>query len=171
MIYLRRKYVLDLITKELPPYSKYIVYAILAVSLFSYGYIKGQANVYEKGLSETVKIVTLQGKTTQKVITKYIKIKAEEDKKNKEITHEGQSYDIKFPNDDYVFNNFYVRMHDASITGEIPTLSSGDLRDPSGVSVARTLEVAIHNNIVGNQWKDRALLCESWTKAQEEITE
>lgn len=153
----------------LPSYLKYVAYGALAVATFAFGYVKGQAHVYEKGITESVRIVTLQGKTTQKVITKYIKQKEKQDKIDENIKHEGQSYAIRFPNDDYHFNNFYVRMHDASVKGDVPSLSSGDLADPSGVSVSRHLEVSLHNNIVGRQWKDRAQLCEDWALAQEKL--
>lgn len=155
----------------LPSYLKYVAYGALAVATFSYGYIKGQANAFNEQSVVDSRVVVLQGKTTTKYITKYIKVKAEQDKKDEVIKHEGQSYAIKFPSDAYTFNNWYVGVHDASVTGKIPTLSSGDITNSSGISVARQLEVAVNNNVAGRQWKERALLCETWAREQEEITE
>lgn len=155
----------------LPSYAKYVAYGALTLAAFGYGFVKGQQNVYERGLNVVHQLHLVQGKTTTKVITKYIKAKEKQDKVDTEIKHEGQSYAIKFPNDNYVFNNFYVRMHDASVEGNVPSLSSGDLAEPSGVDVSRHLEVSIHNNIVARQWRDRALLCETWAKEQEKLNE
>lgn len=152
----------------LPSYIKYIAYGALAVATFSYGYIKGQSNAFDNQVTTSEKVIIKQGKVTTKIITKYIKVKEEQDKTDEEIKNEGQAYGIKFPSD-YYFNNEYVRLHDSSVTGKLSTLSSGDAGQTSGVSVARQLEVAINNNIAGRQWKERAQLCEEWAKEQEEL--
>lgn len=153
----------------LPPWAKYVALGVLILTTFGYGYIKGQANAYEKGLSESVRVVTLQGKTTQKVITKYVKVKEKQKPIDEEIKHEGQAYAIDFANSKYFFNNRYVRLHDASVEGSVPPLPSGDDGETSRVSEARQLEVAVHNNIVGREWKLLAETCEAWAKKQEEL--
>jgi hypothetical protein len=153
----------------LPFWAKYVAGAVLVVAVFSFGYVKGIERVYDKQQVGETKIIVKQGKVTTRIITKYIKEKEKQNPKDEEIKHEGQSYAIKFPADDYHFNNWYVRLHDSSITGSLSTLSSGSDADPSGVSVARQLEVAINNNIAGRQWKERALTCEEWALEQEEV--
>lgn len=151
----------------LPSWVGYGAVVVLGVVLWGHGYVKGQANVYEKSLNESVRVVTLQGKTTQKVITKYIKQQEKQKPIEEQIKNEGQSYSIKFP-DGYTFNNEYVRLYNQSVTGELSPLPSGNPEDSSGVTPATSLEVGINNNQVAREWKERALTCELWAKEQEE---
>lgn len=157
------------LSSPLPFWSKYVAYGVLAVSLFGYGYIKGQANVYDNLVDNTAKVIIKQGKVTTKIITKYIKVKEKQKPIEEEIKHEGQAYTIDFGDSGHFFNNRYVRLHDASVEGSVPPLSSGDDREASRVSEARQLEIAIHNNIVGRKWKLLAETCENWAKEQEEL--
>lgn len=153
----------------LPFWAKYVAGAVLIAAVFGFGYVKGIERVYDKQQVADTKIIVTQGKVTTKVITKYIKVKEKQDPIDKEIVNEGQAYAIDFPSDTYSFNNWYVRLHDSSVTGSVPPLSSGDDTDPSGISVAKQLNVAINNNIAGRQWKERALTCEEWAKEQEDL--
>ena len=153
----------------LPPWAKYVAFGGLLLSVFGYGYVKGQANVFENSLHESIKVVMLQGKTTQKVITKYVKVKEKQKPIDEETKHEGQAYAIDFADSKHFFNNRYVRVHDSSVEGSLPPLPSRDDRETSRVSEARQLEVAIHNNITGRQWKHLAETCETWVKEQEDV--
>lgn len=153
----------------LPPWAKYVALGGLVIAAFSYGYVKGQANVYKETINETTKVVYLQGKTTEKVVTKYVKVKEKQKPVDEEIKHEGQAYAIDFADSKHFFNNRYVRLHDSSVEGSVPPLPSGDDGETSRVSEARQLEVAIHNNIVGREWKLLAETCEAWAKKQEEL--
>lgn len=150
-----------------PVWLKYVVISVLLVTVWGHGYTKGQANVYEKQLDSTAKLVYIQGKTTTKVITKYIKQKEKQAPIEEQIKKEGQSYAIQFPND-YTFNNEYVRLFNQSVTGNLSTLPSGEPSQSSGVTVSRQLDVSINNNTVAREWKERALTCELWAKTQEE---
>lgn len=153
-----------------PVWLKYVVVAVLLTVVWGHGYVKGQANAYNSVANATSKVVMLQGKVTTKVITKYIKQKAKQAPVEEQIKKEGQSYAIQFPNDTYTFNNEYVRLFNQSVTGSISSLSSGTDGESSGVTIADSLEVGINNNTVARQWKDRALTCEGWAKAQEEAS-
>jgi hypothetical protein len=151
----------------LPSWVGYGAVVLLGVVLWGHGYTKGQANVYEKQATATAKVILLQGKTTTKVITKYIKQQEKQKPIEEQIKNEGQAYAIKFP-DNYTFNNEYVRLYNQSVTGELSSLPSGNPEDSSGVTPATSLEVGINNNQVARDWKDRALTCELWAKEQEE---
>lgn len=157
----------NLTSMVFPAWVRYAVYTVLGVVLFGYGYVKGLDHANTNAVKQDVKTVYVQGQTTTKVITKYIKIKEKQDVVNKEIKNEGDSYTIKFPNDTYRFNNEYVSVYDESITGTIPSLSSGKPGDSTDVSVSENLAVSVNNNIAGRYWKQRALTCEEWVDTQE----
>jgi hypothetical protein len=152
----------------LPFWAKYVAIAVLATVIYGWGYTNGLQKVYKEQANVVPQIVFKQGKVTTKVVTKYIKIREKQEKIDKEIRNEGNSYAIRFPTDSYTFNNEFVRLHDNSVTGRISTLSSGESAADSGVSVSEALSVVVDNNIVGRQWKQRALQCEEWAKVQEE---
>jgi len=152
----------------LPFWVKYVAIAVLATVIYGWGYTNGLQKVYKEQANAVPQIVYKQGKVTTKVITKYIKIKEKQDKIDKEIRNEGNSYAIRFPDDSYTFNNEFVRLYDNSITGSVSTLSSREPAGDSGVSVSEAVPVMVENNIIGRQWKQRALQCEEWAKTQEE---
>lgn len=152
----------------LPEWAKYVAVVLLAAAIWGHGYTKGMERAYNSQLNEVSRIVYLQGKTTTKVVTKYIKQANEIEKKAEEVKHEGQSYDIKFPTDDYIFNNYFVRVYDDSLGLYVPSLSSGTDADPSGVGVSEVLEASVNNNLAGRLWEIRARSCEEWAKKQEE---
>jgi hypothetical protein len=158
----------NLVNFVLPVWAKYVAGALLAAAVWGHGYTKGMERAYNAQLNEVTKIVYKQGKTTTKVVTKYIKQAAEVEKKAEEIKHEGQAYPIKFPDDDYVFNNYFVRVFNESLGMSFPSLSSGADADPSGVEVSEVLEASVNNNFAGKLWEIRAKSCEEWAKKQEE---
>jgi hypothetical protein len=159
---------INLVNFVLPVWAKYVAGALLVAAVWGHGYTKGMERAYNTQLNEVTKIVYKQGKTTTKVVTKYIKQATEVEKKAEEIKHEGQAYPIKFPDDDYVFNNYFVRVFNESIGKSFPSLSSGADADPSGVGVSEVLDVSINNNTAGLIWELRAKSCEEWAKKQEE---
>ena len=152
----------------LPPYVTYLAYALLGFSLFVYGYVKGQSTAYEKQLSAQVETVVLQGKTTTKVITKYIKAKEKQEPKEKEITNESIKY-AESPNaNTSILDNTFIRVYDGAVTGSLPPLPSGESGNTTGVEVSQALPLFVENVQIARQWRDRALLCEAWVKYQEE---
>ena len=153
-----------------PPYVKYAAYALLAVAVFTYGYVKGQAHAYDKQLNAQVEVVTVQGKTTTKVITKYVKQREKQEIKEKEITNESIKYAENPPADDYTLNHGFVGVYDGAVTGVLPSLPSGEYTNPSGIEVSEALPLFVENVQIARQWRDRALLCEAWAKAQEEAS-
>jgi hypothetical protein len=152
----------------LPPWAKYVAAVALVLVVWGHGYVKGQANVYEKQATATERVILKQGKVTTKVITKYVKVKEKQQPIEEQIKNEGQAYAIKFP-DNYSFNNEYVRLFNNSVTGKVSSLSSGTGGEASGVTPATQLEVSIHNHQVARDWKRVAETCEAWVKEQEEL--
>lgn len=148
-----------------PPYVKWVAYGLLAISIFTYGYIQG----IEDRVDAQVNTVYVQGKTTTKVITKYIKQKEKQQLVDKEIKDASHEYATQFADDGYKLNNTFVGVHDAAVQGKLPTLPSGNAGESSGISVSESLPVFVENLQIGKQWKERALLCESWVKEQEEL--
>lgn len=161
--------ILSSIAKTVVPlWVKIAAVAALAASLIGFGFVKGMEHVYKNQAKEVPKIVYVQGKVTTKVVTKYVKQAQTIQKQGEELKKEGQSYAIKFPSDDYIFNNYYVWLYDGSLTGSVPPLSSGESANPSGITVSEALAVSIVNNTAARMWKNRALACEEWTQKQEE---
>lgn len=153
----------------IPWWVKYVAMAIAALALVSFGYIKGIDHEVNQQNKEVAKVVYLQGKVTTKVITKYIKQEQKIKEQGDKLKQEGQSYAIQFPNDHYIFNNYFVSLYDSSITDSIPSLSEGNSSEPSGVGVSQVLQSAINNNTAGRLWEQRAKSCEEWVKNQEEL--
>jgi hypothetical protein len=152
----------------LPPWAKYVAAGFLVMVVWGHGYTKGQANVYEKQVGATERVILKQGKVTEKVIIKYVKQKEKQKPVEEQIKNEGEAYAIKFP-DNYHFNNEYVRLFNNSVTGEVSTLPSGTGGEASGVTPSTQLEISIHNHKVARDWKEVALTCEEWVKKQEEL--
>lgn len=155
----------------IPPWAKYVALAGLFVAVWFHGYVKGLEKSANVQIVETIKIIKQQGEVTTKVVTKYVEKAKAQEKVTETIKKEGQSYAIKFADDNYIFNNYFVRLYDASITGSLPALSSGDDADPSGVEVSEVLGVSIHNNSVGKTWELRAKACEEWVNEQRKLYE
>jgi hypothetical protein len=153
----------------LPWYAKWVALFVLALSIFFYGYVKGSSNEQNKVAIKEIQIVYKQGKVTERIVTKYIKIKQKQQVIDNKTQSEGSSYAIKFPNDSYTFNNEFVRLYDNSATGTISTLPSGEPAGDSRVGVSEVLNTSIGNNIIARSWKIRALECEEWTKEQESL--
>lgn len=154
----------------LPVWVKPVAYAVAAVALVGFGYTKGIEHVYKGQRAATTQLVYKQGKVTTKVVTKYVKVAEKIKSQGEDLKKEGQGYAIKFPSDNYIFNNYYVRLYDSSITGSVPALSGGDTAEPSGVSVSESLSVSLINNVAGRMWKNRALACEEWAEQQEKAS-
>ena len=150
----------------LPTWSRYLAYGVLVISSWGYGYIKGIAHETKALVIHDTKVVIKQGEITTKIITKYVKIKEKQTKLDEGIKQDGKSYAILFPNDNYHFNNEYVRVFNESVTG-VPTLPSGNLGDSTTTTVSEQLSVSVNNNMVARYWKTRAEQCEEWTAEQE----
>lgn len=152
----------------LPVWAKWVALGFLLAATWGHGYVTGMEHVYKKNQEQIVKTVYIQGKTTTKVVTKYIKEAKKIETKGEELKHEGQAYKIQFPNDDYIFNRYFVRVFNESL-GAVSSLSSGDDAADSGVDVSTVLEASVHNNTQGLLWELRAKSCEEWAKEQEEL--
>ena len=150
----------------LPSWSKYVAYALLMVVTWGHGYVTGVKHEDNKMIVHDTKVIIRQGEITTKIITKYIKIKEKQTKLDEGIKQDGKSYSILFPNDNYHFNNEYVRVFNESVTG-VPTLPSGNLGDSTTTTVPEQLSVSVNNNMVARYWKTRAEQCEEWTAEQE----
>jgi hypothetical protein len=159
---------LNLTNFVLPPWAKYVAGVALVLVVWGHGYVKGQANVYEKQATATERVIIKQGKVTEKIIYKYVKQKEKQKPVEEQIRNEGSAYAIKFP-DNYNFNNEYVRLFNMSVTGEVSTLPEGTGGEASGVTPATQLEISIHNHKVARDWKKVAETCEAWAKEQEEL--
>jgi hypothetical protein len=160
---------IDFKSVVLPSYAKWVALALLTLAVWGHGYVNGIERTNDRLVMQDVKIITKQGKTTEKIVKVYVERKTKQAKVDKEIKNEGTSYAIKYPDDGYRFNNEYVWLHDSAIKGTLSPLPSGELGDSSGVTVPETLSVSIHNLTVARQWKERALTCEAWTKEQEQL--
>lgn len=150
----------------LPTWTRYLAYGVLVVASWGYGYVKGVEHETHVNVVHDTKVIIKQGEITTKIITKYIKIKEKQTKLDEGIKQDGKSYSILFPNDNYHFNNEYVRVFNESVTG-VPTLPSGNLGDSTTTTVPEQLSVSVNNNMVARYWKTRAEQCEEWTAEQE----
>jgi hypothetical protein len=153
----------------IPAWGKWLAVSVLVVAVWGHGYVRGIHHAYGKVATATEKIIYKQGKVTTKVITKYIKVAEKIKESGDESIKAGQSYDIKFPNDDYIFNKYFVSVYNSAITGDVSSLPERDAGDPSGVSVAQALDTSVNNIIAGRMWQNRALACEEWTEEQESL--
>jgi len=152
-----------------PAWVKYAAIAGLVVAVWGHGYVKGLDRYVHKAAIADTKIIVKQGKVTEKVVYKYIKESKKIEEQGKALQKEGQSYEIKFPNDNYVFNNYFTWLYDGSISDSVPPLSSGNAADPSGVGVSEAIPVFLNNNTAGRMWEQRAKACEAWAEEQEKL--
>ena len=152
----------------IPWWGKYAVGAALIASVYGYAYVQGLKSGTVQIVEYNTRVIEKQGKVTEKIITKYIKIKEKQKQESEVVTNEGKQYAIQF-HDAYHFNNEFVRLYDQSVKGSIPPLPDRERGEPSSISVPEVLSVSINNTLAGREWKLRAETCENWTKEQEEL--
>jgi hypothetical protein len=152
----------------LPSWVKPVAIAVAVMAIWFHGYSVGLNKAYSEVAQATTKVVYKQGKVTTKVVTKYIKQAEKIEAKAEKVKQEGQAYAIQFPNDDYTFNNYFVRVFNESLPSNLSALPRGADADSSGVAVSEALPVFVNNNTAGVLWELRAKSCEEWAAKQEE---
>lgn len=97
------------------------VAAAVCAGLIGYGYHKGVQRLWEYQAAqarETVRIVTKQGKVTEKVVTKYVKVAGETQVVTNTIEKEVVRYAEKNPG--ACLDDDWRRLHDAAASNTLP---------------------------------------------------
>lgn len=155
----------------LPTWGKWIAILGLTVAAFLFGMLQGVERTNDRQREVETKIIYKQGEVTERIVTEYIYLQQKQEVEDVKIKEAGEAYEITFPDNDFHFNNEFVRLFDASVTGTLSPLSSGEPEENSSVKVSEVLEISIHNNSVARAWELRAHECEAWAKEQEEANQ
>lgn len=147
-----------------------IVAAALAATIWMHGYFKGKAALYEYQAEiarQGVLIVTRQAKATERVITKYVKVREEskttETAINKEVTQYAQT------NPGFCLDAGWRWLHDAAAAHAVPD-SARALDGAGGAPQAATaLETVAENYGACHRTADRLDALQEWVREQQKI--
>ena len=135
------------------------------------GYHKGVQRLWDyqvKQARAAVAIVVKQGKVTERVVTKYITIKAKAQIVERTVEKEVIRYVDKNPG--HCLDPEWGRLHDAS-TGAVPD-PAGGTEDPSRApTAAEALETVTQNNARCIRTADRLDALQEWVSEQQKVNE
>lgn len=144
------------------------VYALTALLLLGgaagWGYHRGVQRLWDYQAEQAqlaVKIVTKQGEVTERVVTKYVKVKAEAVVIEKLVEKEV----IRYANTGHCLDAEWGRLHDAS-TGAVPDASAGTDDASRAPTAAHALQTVTENNARCIRTADRLDALQEWVKGQ-----
>ena len=136
------------------------------------GYHKGVQRLWDYQVEQAkaaVAIVVRQGKVTERVVTKYITIRAKAQIVEKEVEREVIRYVDKNPG--HCLDPEWGRLHDAS-TGALPDPAGRtDGESRAAPTAADTLETVTQNNARCIRTADRLDALQEWIREQQKLTE
>ena len=156
-------------------WSRIAIYGLVIVGALGaaagVGYHQGVKRLWTyqaEQAKEAVKIVVKQGKVTERVVTKYITIRAKAEVVERTVEKEVIRYVDKNPG--HCLDPLWRRLHDAS-TGTVPDPASGT-DDPGGApTAAEALETVTQNNARCIRTADRLDALQEWVREQQKINE
>lgn len=158
-----------------PILARVLVYGLLAGLLIAcgglYGYRRGELKLFDyqaKEAAASVAIVTKQGKVTEKVVNRYIKVKGNTQVVTKTIEKEVVRYAEVNPG--YCLDAAWGRLHDAAATNTVPQPSSFSDGAERAPTAAGALETVTASYAACNRTADKLDALQSWVREQATVT-
>ena len=156
------------------PY-RLLAIALLALALFGFGWVKGNAHGTEKlteyigqQAKEAVRIVTKRGEVTTQVVTKYIEVAAKtktaSDAVEKGVTNYGT---LKL--DKSFLSVAAVSLHDSAADNGIPDAARAVDGSPSGVETSALVATCTANYRTYHQVADELVGLQAWVREQQKV--
>lgn len=147
-----------------------VVALLIAGMLELDGYRRGEKKLFDyqaKEAAASVVIITKQGKVTEKVITKYVKVKGE----TQTVTNTVHEKVVEYveANPGYCLDVAWGRLHDAAAANTVPQptgLADGAERAPTA---AGALETVTDNYAACHRTADRLDALQSWVRKQAKV--
>jgi len=156
-------------------WARLTIYGLLIVGALAtaagVGYHKGVQRLWDyqvKQARAAVAIVVKQGKVTERVVTKYITIKAKAQIVERTVEKEVIRYVDKNPG--HCLDPEWGRLHDAS-TGAVPDPAGGADDPGRAPTAAEALETVTQNNARCIRTADRLTALQEWVSEQHKLTE
>ena len=115
---------------------------------------------------QAVKIIVKQGEVTERVVTKYVKVKAKAEVIEKTVEKEVIRYVDKNPG--YCLDPDWGRLHDAS-TGAVPKAGPEPDGEGGAPTAAEALQTVTQNNARCIRTADRLDAIQDWVREQEKV--
>lgn len=134
--------------------------------LIGYGYHKGSQRLYEYQADQAkaaVAIVVKQGKATEKIVTRYVKVKGDTQVVTTTIEKEVVRYAESNPGT--CLDGAWRRLHDAAATNAVPgpaSLADGESRAPPA---AAALNTVTENYAACHRTADKLDALQDWVRA------
>lgn len=152
-------------------WQRIAIYALLASLVLGaaagWGYMRGVQRLYDyeaKQVQATVKVILKQGAVTERVITRYIRVKEATDARTQTINTEVVRYVEK--NAGFCLDADWRRLHDAAATGILPPPATGADGPGTAPRAAEALETIGTNYGKANTCADRLDALQEWVRGQ-----
>lgn len=136
------------------------------------GYELGRSKLDDyigKQAVEAVRIVTRQGEVTERVVTKYIKVKGETQVRTQVVEKEVIRY-VEAGLDRYPLSRAAVVLHDAAALNAVPDPAGAVDGSASGLEAAALTQACTENYATYHQTADRLRALQDWTREQRKVT-
>ncbi len=130
---------------------------------------QGREQILRESAAAVVKIVEKQGKVTERVVTRYIKVAGE----TKVITNTIEKEVIKYATanlDQCVLSNAFVVLHDSAAVGSIPSAARAIDGSASGVKTSDSLPTVTSNYATCHETAIRLKALQAWISEQAKVT-
>jgi hypothetical protein len=155
--------------------SRIAIYALVALGALAtaagVGYHKGVQRLWDYQVAQAkaaVAIVVKQGNVTERVVTKYITIRAKAQIVERTVEKEVIRYVDKNPG--HCLDPEWGRLHDAS-TGALPDPTGGTDDPGRAPTAAEALETVTQNNARCIRTADRLTALQEWVSEQQKLTD
>ena len=161
-------------TSLLGAWQRIAIYTLIAttigIAIWGHGYHKGSIKLYEYQAEQAraaVVIVTKRGAVTEKVITKYIKVRGETQYVTQYVEKEIPVYEKSNPG--YCLDGAWRRLHDAASANSVPespALSDGEIGAPKA---AEAISTVTQNYAACHRTADKLDALQEWVREQGKV--
>lgn len=152
------------------------VYASLALAIvgliWGHGYHKGSQRLFDyqvQQAQEAVKVVVKQGEVTERVVTRYVKVKGDTQDVTRTIEKEVVRYAAN--NSSYCLDADWGRLHDGAALNAVPQ-AAGPPDGPRGApTAAGALEAVTESYAACHRTADRLDALQHWVREQHRVTQ
>lgn len=153
----------------LTSYAAIAVGLILVLFMLRMHWIQvGREEILQANVQAAVKIVREQGKATERVVVKYIKLKGETQVKTEVIEKEV----IRYENaklDQCPLSNGFVSLHDSAALDILPDAARSVDGTSSGIEASKALSVVTANYATCHQTALRLRMLQEWIREQQKV--
>lgn len=153
---------------------RWIFIGALGVALVVFGWIKGNehgtqklADYQGRQAAASAKVITRQGKATERVVKRYVKVKGETEVVTKTVKEEVTKYVESKPLAlACALDNRWLRLHDAAAIGAVPPTPAADDGASGAVTAAAALPGITDNYARAHRNEDKLTFCQNWVREQ-----